>query len=142
MKPHEADQVLAEPWRERLEALIAERMARPFEWGVHDCCLWAADCVLAQTEHDPAQTFRGTYHSASEAARLVEQLGGMESIGAMGGTPCLPLAASVGDIGLVTYGGRESLAVCIGEGWLAPAAEGLAVLPFDAARSAWRVSRG
>ena len=54
-------------WRQQLDALIASRMAAPFAWGAHDCCLFAADAVLAQTGEDPAAEFRGTYASAAEA---------------------------------------------------------------------------
>ncbi len=129
-------------WRERFDALVRARMHTPFEWGVHDCCLWAADCVLAVSGIDPAEDLRGTYRNASEAVRLVAQLGGMEAIAARGGEPINPLCAGVGDVGLVTLYDRELLAVCAGDVWLAPGTSGLCARPLVDARSAWRVAHG
>ena len=127
--------------RAALLQVQAERMARPFRWGVHDCCLWAADCALALSGVDHAATYRGTYSSAAEALRLVQQLGGLDAIGAMAGPECPPMCACVGDVGLVTDEGRELLGVCMGTVWLVPASHGLGALPLDAAVKAWRVAR-
>lgn len=129
-------------WRGRFDALVQQRMATPFAWGVHDCCLWAADCVLATTGHDPAAPFRGRYSTAAGALALLDELGGLHAVGAMAGPQCPPRASAVGDVGLVQHAGRDLLAVCIGAGWLAPAAAGLALLPLEAATHAWRVQHG
>jgi hypothetical protein len=48
------------------------------------------------------------------------------------------LMAQVGDVGLLQVDGRDSLALCGGSHWLAPGAQGLEVLPLDAAVAAWR----
>lgn len=64
-------------WPERLAELIAERRERRFEWGIHDCCMFAADAVKAMTGHDPAAPFRGTYASQEEASRILENAGGV-----------------------------------------------------------------
>ncbi len=37
-------------WPRRLSDLVAERHGAAFAWGSRDCCLWAADAVLALTE--------------------------------------------------------------------------------------------
>ena len=129
------------PWSLRLDALIAARMAAPFAWGTHDCCLFAADAVLAQTGADPAAEFRGTYADAREAMELLTELGGLSAVAARGGAPIAALCAQVGDIGLVEHEGRELLAVCAGPVWLVPAEQGLAALPIDSAISAWRVAK-
>lgn len=128
-------------WRQRLDALIAARMATPFAWGTHDCCLFAADAVLAQTGEDPAAEFRGTYSDAASALGLLQDLGGLPAVAARAGDPIPPLCARVGDIGLVEYEGRASLAVCAGPVWLVPAEQGLAALPIDCAIAAWRVAQ-
>lgn len=129
-------------WRERFDALVAERMHTPYAWGEHDCCLWTADSVLAVSGVDHAAAWRGTYADAAGGARLLAELGGLSALAAMAGDPILPLMAAVGDIGIVEHGGRQSLAVCTGDCWLLAATHGLAVKPFDAATAAWRVAHG
>lgn len=124
-----------------LAGLIAQRLRQPFVWGVHDCCLWAADAVQAQTGRDPAAGLRGTYRSALGAARLVRRLGGLSAIAARGGEPIAPALAVAGDVGLVMMAGRPRLVVCGGGLWLAAAVDGLAALPWAAPVAAWRVAR-
>lgn len=140
MQHHDPLQVQPCRWRERFDAIVSLRMGTPFSWGLHDCCLWAADCVQATTGTDHAADYRGSYSNALQAARLMADLGGMAALGGRAGPPIAPLQAGVGDVGLVVQGGQETLAICAGDVWLAPAADGLAALPFDAARMAWRVA--
>lgn len=127
-------------WPERLDALIAERRDAPFAWGTNDCCLFAADAVLACSGVDVAAELRGAYHTAAEAADLLEERGGVERLAeATLGDEVLPQQAQPGDIGLVFTGGRHSLAVCGGAHWHAPGAERLETLPREAATRAWRL---
>lgn len=135
-------EVKAPDWRLRLQTLIDQRMLMPFAWGLHDCCLWAADAVLAQTGVDPAAAERGTYADAAGAARLVRDLGGLEAIAGRAGPAIPPLMATLGDIGLVTLEDREALAVCAGQVWLAPGSSAMAAIPLQKANRAWRVARG
>lgn len=126
-------------WQIRFAAFVAERTAAPFAWGSNDCCLFAADAVLALTGVDRAQALRG-YASAEEAARLVARLGGLRQIATDALGPALPpLMAGVGDVVLVLNEGREILAVCNGTTALCPAADRMAVLGMEAALAAWRV---
>lgn len=127
-------------WPARFAALVRQRRAHPFVWGQHDCVLWAADVVLALTGADFGAQYRGTYSTALQAAHLVEDLGGLTAIvSSYLGEPISPSMARVGDIGLVSDGGRDLVAVCNGAHWLAPGASGLAVLSLNAGVSAWRV---
>jgi hypothetical protein len=139
---HDASLTKADTARARLDALVAQRMVAPFVWGVQDCCLWAADCVQAMTGTDHAADVRGTYSTAAGALRVLQQLGGIEAMGARAGAPIPPLAAGVGDVGLIVLEDRSLLAVCMGAVWLAPAAQGLAARPLGGVLRAWRVSRG
>lgn len=123
-----------------LDQLIAARLRQAFRWGVHDCCLWAADVVLATTGRDLAAGLRGTYGDEAEARVVLERLGGLAAIGALAGPEIAPLAAARGDVGLVDFGGVQSLAACDGPHWLAAGRRGLAVLPFEAGLRAWRVA--
>lgn len=136
---HDASQTTPCVWRASLDALVAARMRQPFEWGEHDCCMWAADCVLAMTGTDHAADVRGSYSDAAGALRVLAQLGGIEAVGGRAGAPVAPFGASVGDVGLVESTGRPLLAVCIGAVWLAPAAAGLAAHPLTDASKAWKV---
>ena len=127
-------------WRARFDALIAARMGQPFAWGTQDCCLFAADCVVISGGADPFAERRGTYSDAAGALRALVEVGGIECAGARFGAPILPLMALTGDVGLVPCGEREALAICADSVWLAPAATGLAALPLESARMAWRAS--
>lgn len=126
---------------DRLRALLADRRRAAFTWGVHDCCLFAADVVHALVGVDPALALRRTYTNERQALRVVLALGGLEGIATrvLGAPLRAPLLACVGDVGLVRDGARELLAVCTGETWTVPAARGLGVLPLTNVRVAWRV---
>ena len=140
--PHDASAATVPPWRTRLDRLVAARRATPFAWGVHDCCLWAADAVLMQTLRDPADDVRGRYSSAAEALRMLAQLGGLRALGARAGEPIEPLQACEGDVGLIELEDRSLLAVLVGGVWTMPSQHGLAARPMNQACAAWRVARG
>lgn len=58
-------------WQIKLGATIAAATKRPFLWGEHDCCLFAADCAIAVCGIDPAEKFRGTYNDATGARKAL-----------------------------------------------------------------------
>jgi hypothetical protein len=127
-------------WQVRFADICNERKDAKFVWGSHDCCLWAADVVLALTGTDFGKPFRGQYDSALGAARVLEQHGGVEAIATKSlGNPIPTLMAGVGDIVAVEVAGRKSLAVCNGAYLLAPGLTALELLGFDAAVAAWKV---
>ena len=127
-------------WQTRFALLCIERQRRPFEWGAHDCCLWAADAVHAITGQDFAEGLRGTYATAAEAARMLAQAGGVRALSTHAlGEPVGPLMAAVGDVVLFEQDGRELLAVCNGGTALAVAGQGLEPLPMSAALAVWKV---
>lgn len=66
-------------WQDQLlvQALVYEN--RPFEWGKADCCLFAADAVLAMTGVDHAADFRGRYTTEIGAKRLLLKKGSLET---------------------------------------------------------------
>lgn len=126
-------------WQSRLGGLIDQAQGRPFAWGVHDCCLWAADAVQAVTGVDMAQPWRSTYHSEAEAEALLDVLGGLKALGALAGPECRPALAGAGDVGLIESAGRGWLAVHDGANWLCATQAGLVRWPTRAARCAWKV---
>jgi hypothetical protein len=96
---------------ERLAALIEARRHTPFAWGTHDCCLFAADAVLATTGADPAAEWRGRYDSEAEALELLGARGlegtVADAMAAFGAPECPVLAAQRGDVVLATSGNER-----------------------------------
>lgn len=127
-------------WPERLAALFAAREAQPFEWGRFDCCLFAADAVLAVTGHDPAADLRGTYATAAEASRVLASFGGVAGVAIARAGRVVPVAlAQPGDVGLSHHDAeRPALAVWGGSAWHAAGAVGVVVVPAGAVVRAWR----
>lgn len=126
-------------WQTRLAALVAQRMRHPFIWGVHDCCLFAADAVLACTGQDLAADLRGTYSTQAQAGELLAARGGIIKLasGRLGRvTP--PALAQAGDVALADMGDGYILAVCGGAHFLAPGPAGLVPLQLHQVRRAWR----
>lgn len=127
--------------------VIAAARRRPFAYGVHDCCTFAADCLHARTGFD-ALLALPAWRSQDEALALIAGMGGLRSAvtQALQSEPLEPGFASTGDIVLAIdphdASAREILAVAHGAELLAPAARGLAVLPRSAALCCWKAVRG
>ncbi|MDF2603503.1 hypothetical protein [Sphingomonas sp.] len=62
-------------WDARLAAYLEPLRARPFVWGEHDCCIFAAGAVEAMTGVDPMPEFRGRYRTAIGSARALRRYG-------------------------------------------------------------------
>jgi hypothetical protein len=105
-------------WATRaLHAFLLQRAAVPFQWGVQDCALFAADGILAMTGVDIAAEFRGKYHDQASAMATIEAVTGVK-----GGTVvdaaawCAarhglkewkhPLMAQRGDLAVIEDGGN------------------------------------
>ena len=127
-------------WRLHFDALISERMHRPFAWGVNDCALFAADCVLTITGVDLAAGLRG-HRTARQALRTIRRHGDLLGIASSGlGAPAGVHNATEGDVLLVGMGKRTALGVMLGGGMLVgPGAGGLCSAPLTDALCAWRV---
>jgi len=127
-------------WVLRYAEFMSERQSAPFVWGSNDCCLFAADCVQAITGTDLAAAWRGQYSSALQAARFLEEGGGLEAVATQAlGTPVLPSYASVGDVVLFENAGRLLLGICNGELAFGPGAAGVEPLDMSTALKAWKV---
>ncbi|MGF7180380.1 DUF6950 family protein [Tunturiibacter psychrotolerans] len=51
---------------------LLESAGEPFKWGSNDCCLYAANAILACTGVDIASDFRGIYKSEFGALRAIK----------------------------------------------------------------------
>lgn len=127
-------------WDVLLGKFIASRLDTPFQWGIHDCTLFAADCMEAITGTDPAATYRGTYDSAATAGRIIADGGGLRAIVTATLGPEISISrARRGDLVMIEQDGSNAMAVCIGASLVAAGAAGLVYRPISAAITAWRV---
>lgn len=63
-------------WHQDLLKLVEDRKNTPFNWGVQDCVLFAADAVVAMGNSDPASASRGKYKTKQGAKKhLVSKYG-------------------------------------------------------------------
>jgi hypothetical protein len=62
-------------WEEKLSNYMAEKRHEPFEYGVNDCCLFAAGAVLQITGEDPMSEFRGKYDSLKGSLTVIKEIG-------------------------------------------------------------------
>jgi hypothetical protein len=127
-------------WPERLAALFAARAQQPFEWGVHDCCMFAADAVLAVTGHDPAADLRGQYSTETGAVRVLRRHDGLAGVAIARAGRVVPVAlAQPGDVGLSHFDPeRPTLAVWGGGAWHAAGPLGVVTVPTASVVRAWR----
>ena len=63
-------------WQQRLSGVIRASFGRPFSWGDHDCCIFAADCCVAVCGTDPAEQYRGRYKTEAGAKRALKKTHG------------------------------------------------------------------
>lgn len=135
-------------WPERLGATIEDWRRRPFQWGQHDCCLFALRCIDAMTDAGLLGRFAGKYDSERSAMRILAPHGGLEGLarGIAAEFACQQVGALLaqrGDIVMagVGLGGAPALGVVALDGCngLFIGAEGLQAVPLRSCRQAWRV---
>lgn len=128
--------------RKRLIAYVSGAARTPFEWGRHDCALFAAGAVKAQTGKDPACGLRGQYRTAAGAMKHLRKLG-YTSLGDLIGAQfreVSPAFAQVGDLAVVHDDmATEALGVVQGERIYVLRPDGLGLVPLTEARRAFRV---
>jgi len=62
-------------WEDTLSDYIITKRHEPFEYGVNDCCLFAAGAVEAITGEDPMPEFRGKYDSLKTSLQVIKDIG-------------------------------------------------------------------
>lgn len=129
-------------WEHRLIDL--PKNAPPFEWGVSDCALWAANWVRDITGRDIAEAFRGHYSSAPGAVRALKRYGAGSLVATM--SDLLPIVPTPGrgDLVAVTAPAHPVLdcavGVSVGTAVLVYGPdEKLCHVPLGNALAAWRV---
>lgn len=116
-------------WQPRLDAYLAASRRTAFVWGTHDCVLFAAGAVAAQTGIDPAAPWRGRYDSALSAARLLFLEFGIDSVGV------LPAQIGLAEIA-VGFAQRGDIVGAVGADLFGHDAPALGVLGLDG-KTAW-----
>lgn len=132
-------------WEKRLIDL--SKNAPPFEWGVSDCALWAANWVRDITGRDIAEAFRGHYSSPKGSIRALKRYGAGSLAATM--SDLLPVIAEPSDAGrgdLVGVAGAPhpildcAVGICVGTAVMVYGPdETLVHLPLGNALYAWRV---
>lgn len=126
-------------WHNRLIAVIRAAEKRPFLWGEHDCCLFAADCAEAMTGDNFAEGWRGTYDSETGAKKALLRGGGsLEKVLAKYLDEVPMKMAQRGDIAIVENAGTRCAGVIYGGGVWVPGETSLVCLRVKP-QSAWRV---
>ena len=125
-----------EHWPSLLARFIETRIDMPFEWGGNDCCSFAASAVEVMTgERPPLPEYTGE----RDALRLIATRSLRERVSDVMGLGIHPAFAQRGDVGLLDLGGRETVAVCVGDTFAAPGVDGLLLVPRERALCAWTV---
>ncbi|HED6239053.1 TPA: hypothetical protein R5X36_001153 [Enterobacter sichuanensis] len=126
-------------WHNRLIAVIRAAEKRPFLWGEHDCCLFAADCAEAMTGENFADGWRGTYDSETGAKKALLRGGGsLEKVLAQNLDEVPVKMAQRGDIAVVENAGARCAGVIYGGAVWVPGETGLVCLRVKPL-STWRI---
>jgi hypothetical protein len=67
-------------WEQKFAEQIKAAQVKPFEWGTFDCCMFAADAVLALTGVDLAADFRGKYSDEAGAQAFIATYGDLAAL--------------------------------------------------------------
>lgn len=126
-------------WHNRLVTVMKAATQRPFLWGEHDCCLFAAECVEAMCGEDFAKEWRGTYRDEIGAKKAILRGGGsLEKVLSRYLNEVPVSMAQRGDIALVENAGSRCAGVIYSGAVWVPGVDGLVCLKVKPI-SVWRV---
>lgn len=127
-------------WEQSLSEYIETKRHEPFDYGVNDCCMFAAGAVEAMTGVDPMVEFRGQYDSLKTTIKVLKEIGAGDLESTLDGKfPEIAVGyAQRGD--LAFFDG--SVGVVMGTfAWFA-SDDGLERVPRSLWDKAWSVGRG
>jgi hypothetical protein len=131
-------------WMDKLINAVETAQLIEFNYGVHDCCLWAAHCVdeMCGTEHVKAILERFHYTDEASADAILAAGGGLETLVTefLGESVGRRMAAP-GDVVLAKdMEDSYIIGVVVGHGVVAPAkGGGLVSLPYRSILKTWKV---
>lgn len=127
-------------WEDALVNYIIIKRDEPFEYGVNDCCLFAAGAVEAITGEDPMSEFRGKYDSLKTSLKAIKDIGA--------GTLEATLDSKFPEVS-IGYAQRgdlaffdDSIGVVMGGFAYFVSDDGLERIPRDMWNKCWSVGRG
>lgn len=126
-------------WTVALWDTVDAWSSEPFQWGVHDCCLFAARCIDAMTDTDYAVSLRDCYDDKESAQAFIAYHGSIQSaIGSFLGD-MVDARPRRGDIAIVDTASGDGVGVCVGPTVAVPGDGGIVFYPISACRGAWRI---
>lgn len=129
-------------WQTRLHRYLCATRGRAIEPGQHDCCLFAAGSIDAQTGVDLAAPYRGRYATFSGGRRVLRRAGHADHIALIAAhlPEAHPSQALAGDIAIVPTGEGPALGVVQGAVvYVLQAAGGIALVPMAVVQRLFKV---
>lgn len=129
-------------WEQRLAAVIADWLHKPFRWGERDCAHLALAVLVAVSMRDWTQLSLQPYRTARGAKAMLRRLGvhDMPALAhKMLGTAMPVSFARRGDLIACHDRNGPALGVCLGAHMALPGEAGLVFRPLSDAFSCWRI---
>ena len=136
-------------WDIKLWAFLEKAEGKSFQWGQHDCVLFACNCIKKITGLDVAKPWRGKYKTLRGATGLLRRIAGggleevAEKIAAANKFEEVPVNfARRGDVVLRDSKLGLALLVVGSDGAFAvgPGPDGMERVPIAECSRAWRIS--
>jgi hypothetical protein len=104
-----------EGWQDKFFAYLEATRATPFEWGQHDCCLFAAKSIDAICGSPLELQLKIDYRDEASALAYIAQFGSLEAaVSNWLGESKAPNFAGPGDIVLANLDNGPTVGVCLG----------------------------
>jgi hypothetical protein len=128
-------------WHARLVGYLHSATSTPFQYGHHDCTLFAAGAVRAMTGEDLAEGYRGRYTTLSGGLRVLRKAGYASHVDLVASVfeEVEPVFAVPGDLVVIESEDGDALGVVQGEAVYVLGMAGLSLVSAERARRAFRV---
>jgi len=127
-------------WPALLANYLLNTRKKPFQWGENDCCLFAANAIIAMGGDDVASDVRGRYKTATGAARVLKRLGVRDMVELLSqrlGEPDGKICR--GSIVVVDCNGDQVVGIYYDKPW-ALTETGLTALPTSSIIQSWSLN--
>ena len=126
-------------WVAQLWEQVEDHAGAQFEWGINDCCLFAARVVDAMTDSDFELELLSQYSDEATALAYIASHGSLEAaVTSHLGTPAEGRALR-GDVVLCANDGNPCVGVCVGGTVACVGQSGLVFLPRQDIIKRWSI---